>query len=136
MFGAERALKEYNGSVYAKASTFSAGVDWDTYYRFYFATADITADTDKNGKTVSGSRRKKVVAAINSLGNIPRAERLLLLASRGYSLSDGDFGYRTAEAAKKALLRYIFSLKITREEKAELAAACGFTVKGNKISLK
>lgn len=92
----------------------------------------LSSDKDKDGKTVSGSKRKKVIAAINQM-SVTREEKLLLIATSGYSLQDGDVRGMSAEAAKNLLLRYILSMKISKDEKAAIAEACGFTVKNGKI---
>lgn len=100
------------------------------------ATKGIASDVDKNGDIVSGSKRKKVVSAINALSLSPD-QKLLLICAKGYSLSDGDVRGLRAENAKKRLLRYILNLKnVTQEEKAELAKICGFEVKNGRIVAK
>ena len=127
MYGAKKALSEYDEKVYGKSTLFNkAGLSYDDYYSYYFTTRWFDSDKDKNGETVSGSKRKKIVTAINSL-KISRNEKLLLIASNGYSLSDKD---------KKQLLQYIFKQKMTKAEKQELAEECGFKVKNGKIILK
>ncbi|MBQ7333204.1 MAG: hypothetical protein IJW38_02525 [Clostridia bacterium] len=136
-FGAEKALKVYNSDVYEKCKTLNtAGISYDTLYTYYFATKGITGDTDRRGNTISGSKRKKIVSIINSL-NVSREQKLLLIASKGYSLQDGDVRGLSANAAKKCLLSYIIKLRgLTKDEKAALAEACGFTVKNGKILMK
>jgi hypothetical protein len=127
MYGSEKALEEYNSAVYEKASVFNkAGIDWDTYYEYYFSTRGIESDVDKNGDTVAGSKRKKVEKAIKSLG-VSQTERLLLTAAAGYSLTESE---------KKRLISYINKLAVTKDEKIAIAEACGFTVKNGRISLK
>ena len=91
--------------------------------------------SDKEGKTIEGSKRKKVVSAILKL-NIPIGQKLFLIVAKGYSLKDGDIPGMSAERAKKALLSYLLSLKLPKEERAELAKLCGFDVKNGKIVLK
>lgn len=93
-------------------------------------TKGIEADKDKNGKTVSGSKRKKLLAYVK--GTSYTKEEKLLLFAMDYALKDGDFGM-TKAAAESALLRYILSLKLTQIEKAEIAEACGFEVVNGKI---
>ena len=126
-YGAETAFSQYNSAVYEKASVFNkAGIDWDTYYEYYFTTRGIESDVDKNGNTVAGSKRKKIEKAIKSLG-VSQTERLLLTAAAGYSLT---------ETEKKRLISYINKLAVTKDEKIAIAEACGFTVKNGRISLK
>ncbi len=133
-YGAERALAEYNSDVYAKMQVLNkGGIDYESLYAYYFATKGLESDTDKQGNAVSGSKRKKVVAAINGL-NLRTEQKLLLICAKGYSLKDGDIRGVSAENAKRRLLKYITSLKgISATEKAEIAKMCGFTVKNGRI---
>jgi hypothetical protein len=90
------------------------------------ATKGITSDTDKAGNTISGSKRKKVIAEVNKL-KISTEQKLLLIAAKGYALSEKD---------KKRLLNYILKLKTSRENREELAKMCGFKVKNGRIVVK
>ena len=94
----------------------------------------IESDIGRDGKAVAGSKRAKVVAAINKLDLTP-AEKLLLICSQGYTIKDGDIPGVSAARAKQLLLRYILSLKISKEKRARLAELCGFTVQNGKIML-
>ncbi|MBQ7363751.1 MAG: hypothetical protein IJW48_04805, partial [Clostridia bacterium] len=133
-FGAEKALEKYGASVYKSAESFKkAGISYEDYYNLYFSTKDITSDITVHGETVSGSKRAKMLTAINRTGLDVR-ERMLYFTSRGYSIKDGDFGGMTAIRAKKMLLSYILSQPgLTSAEKAELAEKCGFEVKNGRI---
>jgi hypothetical protein len=127
MYGSKKALEVYNKDVYAKASVLNkAGISYDTYYEYYFSTRGIESDVDRKGDKVAGSKRKKVVNAIKALG-VSQAERLLLTAAAGYSLTESE---------KKKLISYINKLTVTKDEKIAIAEACGFTVKNGRISLK
>ncbi len=133
MYGSEKALKEYNTDVYAKSQLFKkAGVSYDSYYTYYFATKGIQSDLDKDGEVIAGSKRKKVIKAITDL-ELSRQETLLLIAASGYKINDGDVRGVSASAAKNMLLRYILGMNATKAEKEALAEACGFKVKGGKI---
>ena len=133
VFGAESALENYNKKSYERYTLFhKAGVGFDELYAYHFATLGIESDTDKKGNVIEGSKKKKILAVINAL-NIPREQKLMLLAAKGYAPKDGDIKGVSAASAKKILLSYIMKQKITKAEKAELARACGFTVKGGVI---
>lgn len=85
VFGAEYALRTYNADVYDKASTaYAKGVSYDTYYDYYFATKEMHADKDENGKSISGSKKAKVVEYINSL-DIPPEQKDALYVAAGYT---------------------------------------------------
>lgn len=99
-------------------------------------TRGVQSDTDRYGETIAGSKRAKVLSAINSLG-LSREKKLLLICSKGYTIRDGDIRGLSADAAKRILLRYILSLKISKSEKARLAQECGFEVtKTGRIVMK
>ena len=125
VYGAERALREYDDDVYAKAQLFkSANVDYEAFYNAYFATKGIESDKDKYGNTISGSKRNKVVAEIVELP-ISREQKMLLIASKGYSIKSGDIKGLSADSAKAILKKYIKSLNCTKEQKKQLAKICG-----------
>ena len=103
---------------------------------YYILTKALESDKDKDGKTISGTKKKKAIAAIKSLG-LSTEEQMLLLCAKGYSINDSDVGNLSAVQAKKRLLRYILNLKnVSKENKAELAKMCGFEVKNGKIIQK
>ena len=60
---------------------------YETIRDFNDATADLEADKDENGNPVSGSKKEKVVEAINKLP-MSRKQKDLLYLSRGYSEKD------------------------------------------------
>lgn len=136
VFGAESALENYNEKSYAKYALFNkVGVSFNDLYAFHFSTIGLESDLDKKGNVIEGSLRRKVVAAVNAL-NIPKEQKLLLLASRGYTPRDGDIRGVSAANAKRALLSYILKSKLTKAEREALAEACGFKVKDGKILMQ
>lgn len=85
VLGAEYALRTYNADVYDKArAAYAKGVSYETYYDYYFATKEMHADKDENGKSISGSKKAKVVEFINSL-NIPPEQKDALYVAAGYT---------------------------------------------------
>lgn len=132
-----RALNDVLGSNKGgNALLISDAVGAENLALLYVATKGLESDKDESGKTVSGSKRKKVVSAINSLG-LSAEKKLLLLCAKGYSLQDGDIRGLSAANAKKRLLRYILSLPgKTKEEKARIAEMCGFEVRNGRIITK
>ena len=133
MYGAERALREYDDKVYAKCQSLNlANIGYDNLYYFYFASKDIESDKDNEGNTVPGSKRAKTLELINSM-KLTKEQKLLLLCYKGYSIKDGDIKGISAENAKKKLAKYILSLKISKVQKEELAELCGFEIKNGRI---
>ena len=68
-----------------------------------------------NYSTVQGSKRKKVIAAINKLP-LTTAEKLLIIAYKGYTIKDGDVRGVSAERAKKMLSQYAKKTGLTADE--------------------
>ena len=68
-----------------------------------------------NYSAVSGSKRKKVIAAINKLP-LTTAEKLLIIAYKGYTIKDGDVRGVSAERAKKMLSQYAKKTGLTADE--------------------
>lgn len=82
-------------------------------------TSDKTDDGTLNGKTVSNSKKNKIVNYINSM-NITENQRLLLYAMNGYS---------TNFSQKNQLVNYVQTLKLDLDTKKELYNKfSGFTV--------
>ena len=128
----EKAVADVLGTQRASAVTYLDAVGADTMALLYLATRGIESDKDKDGNSIAGSKRAKTIAAITAM-NITKAEKVLLIYAKGYSYKDGDVSGMTETDAKKLLLKYILSLKVTSAKKAEIAALCGFTVKNGRI---
>ena len=137
VFGAEYALKQYNEKTYEKYVLLNGGgIGYDELYAYHFATLGIESDLDKRGNVIEGSKKKKILAVINSL-NIPKEQKLILLYSRGYSAKDGDIEGVSAARAKTVLAAYIAKAKgLTKAQREELAKACGLKVTNGRISVK
>jgi hypothetical protein len=130
------ALQYVTGFSQGKTVTVSKAIKAETLALFYVNTKGIDSDKDKDGNTVSGSKRKKVVTSIKQM-NVSPEQKLLLICASGYSLQDNDLPGMSAENAKKRLLKYILNLNgVTQEEKMFLAQICGFEVKNGRIVTK
>lgn len=114
----------------------NSGISEDVYFEFVDKVSAFTSDKDKNGETISGSLRAKVLKEIRKL-KLTTDQKLLILASRGYTAKDGDFGGLTAEAAQKRLLAYVRRVTsgMSKEEKKEFAKMFDMKVKNNLIFL-
>ncbi len=127
------ALADTMGVDSGKNALMSKIIGMDNLALLYVTTKGLTSDADGEGKSLVGSKRKKVIAAIGALG-ISTEQKLLLICAKGYALRDGDVRGLTAEGAKNRLLRYILSLRgLSAAEKTELAEMCGFKVKNGRI---
>lgn len=85
------------------------------------ATVNVmSADTDKNGKVISGTRKKKIQAYINSL-ELTVAQKYMIMGYLGYRNLKGEAQVRA----------YINRLKLTKSEKAKLLEYSGYPIKSN-----
>jgi hypothetical protein len=112
-------LEDKNAAMYK-------AISFDTFAMISYMTKDIESDKDKNGNTISGSKKEKIVKALNKI-KMSDEKKLFYLASRGYALSEAD---------QQKLCKYLNSLKISKSEKKELAEMCGLTYKNGKITPK
>lgn len=87
--------KYLSGEAYEKTKeAVSNGIPLETYLDYRDDTADITADKDKNGKTIDGSKKAKVLEAIDAM-DLSRTEKDWLYYLAGYSQNTiGDAPWR------------------------------------------
>ena len=72
----------------------SAGVSTEDYVWFLSATDGLEADKDENGKSISGSRKAKVLRVIDRM-DLNRSQKDALFLAAGYSESTlGDAPWR------------------------------------------
>lgn len=85
VLGAEYALETYGESVYERAVEVheGAGVSYDAYYDYYFGTKDMHADRDENGKSISGTKKAKVLGFIAGM-DISDEQKDALAIDAGY----------------------------------------------------
>ena len=79
-----RLLLAENPTWAEKAS--QAGVSEEVYADFKLVTTGIVSDRDRNGNAISGSKKEKVLAAIDGMG-ISRREKDALYYAAGYAES-------------------------------------------------
>ena len=80
-----------------ESDTKAAGVKAGTYIEFRNTLSGTTADKDASGKTISGSKKKKVLAYINSL-DLTAAQKDALYYDAGYTQSTiGDAPWHGGE---------------------------------------
>ena len=87
----------------------------------------FSADKDKNGKTITGSGKKKVIAYLNN--NITGSGNRLLIAGKSYALQNNE---------KQKLAQYINQIATTKEERLAIYNQLdkNFTVKDGKVYMK
>ena len=97
------------------------GFDADTYLEY--KAQDFSADKDKNGKSISGSKKQKVFDYINSM-DVPYEQKLILAKSEYNSFNDNNY----------EIIEYIENTGMDYDERIELYKALGFKVDGDSIS--
>ncbi|MBE5757569.1 MAG: hypothetical protein E7345_01380 [Clostridiales bacterium] len=141
-----KAIKQVFDAYYAKAVSETLGVEnnnnlltlskyisIDTLSPVFVGLSLIESDKDSSGKTITGSKKKKVIKYLLTQ-NLSDEQRLFILAYKGYSIQDKEFRGYSEKIAKNKLLKFILGLKTaTQAEKAKLAQICGFEVKNGKI---
>ncbi|MGM9609548.1 MAG: hypothetical protein ACI3XE_04935, partial [Eubacteriales bacterium] len=104
-FGAERAIKEYSSTLYEKASLLnSVGIDWETFYEFYFQV-----------KYISGSSKKEQMKKIcESMGIYGDMQSTLLYVC----------GYKSEKEGVKA---FVNSSSLSSAEKSSVLSKLGIS---------
>lgn len=98
-----------------KTVLFAEAIDIEKLALIVATASMLKADTDKSGKAVSGSRKKKIQEYVNSL-DLKAVEKYMIMGYLGYKNVKG-------EAQVKA---YINKLKLTKSEKEKLIAYSGY----------
>lgn len=91
------------------------GINQDEFMKFAENIGNIKSEKDKNGKTISGSKKKAVANYINSL-NLSSGEKAILFAKAGYP----DNSY------KQAIYNYINGLNLSATRKKEIWDSLGY----------
>lgn len=91
------------------------GINQDEFMKFAENIGNIKSEKDKNGKTISGSKKKAVANYINSL-NLSSGEKAILFAKAGYP----DKSY------KQAIYNYINGLNLSAARKKEIWDSLGY----------
>lgn len=98
-----------------------AGISADNYLDFKSQT--FNADKDKDGKSISGSKKQKVFNYINSM-DIPFEQKIILAKTE----------YPTYNDYNRQVIEYLNNSDIDREEMVDILKDLGFKVNGDNIS--
>lgn len=102
-------------NAYYKAYQYSKLGNVSDYY--IIKSQEFTSSKDKNGKTISGSKKAKVINYINSM-NIPVSQKAILINLNGYKLTNYNF----------QVINYVNSSNNTTADKKEILKSLGFEV--------
>lgn len=112
------ALQDFLGiSLENKNVLFAEAIDIEKLALISASANSIKADTDKNGKQISGSRKKKIQEYVNSL-KMKAVEKYMVMGYLGYS---NIYGENQVKA-------YINRLKLSKDEKSLLLGYSGYKV--------
>ena len=119
----EAKMSLYQDTYKDKFSNYATdlGFDADTYLEY--KAQDFSADKDRNGKSISGSKKRKVFDYINSM-DVPYEQKLILAKSEYNSFNDNNY----------EIIEYIENTGMDYDERIELYKALGFKVDGDSIS--
>ena len=110
------AIEEVLGvDIESKAVLFAEAIDIEKLAIIIATARAIEADTDKNGKSISGTRKAKIQKYVASL-KLTAAQKYMVMGYLGYSNKNG-------EAQVKA---YINRLNLSKTEKEQLLAYSGY----------
>lgn len=98
-----------------KNALFLQAIDADTLSMAVAVARQFESDYDRNGNVVSGSRKKKIEAYVQSL-RLSAAEKYMIMGYLGYKNKNG----------KQVVRTYIQRLKLKKEQKQKLFAYCGY----------
>ena len=111
------ALQDFLGvDLENKNILFAEAIDIEKLALIVATARTIVGDTDKSGKVVSGSRKRKVQAYINSL-NLKAVQKYMVMGYLGYSNQYGEVQVKA----------YINRLSLTKSEKEKLLAYSGYS---------
>lgn len=107
------------GKSYSSDETLSmvvnGGINFNEYLKY--AAQTITADKDSDGKSISGSRKDKVISAINSL-NLDIPQKAMLIRKEYSSFRDYN----------NDIVRYVNGLDIDYQTKVDILSELEMTV--------
>ena len=111
-----RALEKLLGiELDNKAVLFSKSLDVSKLAIILMTAQSLTADKDKNGKSISGTKKAKVQTYINSL-NLSAAQKYMIMGYLGYSNKNGSSQVKA----------YIQGLQLSKTQKEQLYAYSGY----------
>lgn len=99
-----------------------SGIDINPYLDYKANVNKFEADKDSNGKSISGSKKNKVINYINTIDDLNATQKAILIRKAGYT-SFNDYN--------PSIINYVNSLNITRQEKKQYLEELGFTVDSN-----
>lgn len=105
------------------------GVSQAEYYRYLIETADVKADQDDNGKTVAGSKNKKLYEALDAM-NLNEEQKAALYVAEIDDFTD-DADYRSASEEGVSDWQYA-SFKANTGAMASDKDSSGKTISGTK----
>ena len=105
-----------------KANTMvQLGINVDDFLTY--ETMEFKADKNSKGKTISGSRKNKVVEYVNSLAlNIPQ-KAIIIKSTNTFKFNDYN----------EEIVNYVGGLDLTYEEKTSILEDLGMTVKNGRV---
>ena len=97
-----------------------AKINMNEYIKY--KNTEFKADKDKNGKTITDSRKKKIINYVNALKlSIPEKAIIIKMEYSSYDKYD------------KEIINYINRLSISQSDKTEILEYLGFTIKNGKV---
>jgi hypothetical protein len=109
--------------IETKAQLFGTAIPIEKLAPIIVYCQSLESETDKSGKTISGSLKSKITKYIQTL-KLTAVQKYMIMGYLGYSNTNGS----------TAVKAYIQSLKLTKAEKEYLYTASGYTLTTKKAA--
>ncbi len=109
----------------------NSNISLKSYIDIKSRISDIKNNIDSNGKSISGSKKKKVLSEINSTNGLSKEQKLLVAYLEGYTITKGDFTGYDKDIARKTVFDYVNSLKLSIPEKQKILISAGYKILQN-----
>ncbi len=110
-------------------------IPMNAYLSLQSKIAGLKGDEDPKssikGKTISGSKKQKVLLNISQTNGLNKTQKLLLTYLSGYSVSNGDYKGVTKESARQEVFKYVDSLNLGKKEKTDILEKAGYKIYKN-----
>jgi hypothetical protein len=125
------------GYLYSKTyaettEVLNSNINMNSYLDLQLRIKDIEADIDPKskieGKTISGSKKIKVLKEINNTQGLTPTQKVLMIYLSGYSVDNNDIRGITKNGARRTVYQYVNQLRLTKAEKKDILDKAGYKI--------
>ena len=123
-------------SIYPNADESSdiivnSNISFDKYLDLKGRTRNLKADTNSDGESISGSKKKKVLREIANTKGLSNEQKFLLTYLEGYAINNGDYVGISKNYARQVVVDYVKKLNLTKDEKLAILDKAGYKILKN-----